>query len=100
MIRSPFITELPDDAVVGKDLYMGPNMTKLPDNLHVKGDLRASSVQNFQFPKGLTVDRNLFVWYKAPMPPSDLQVGGKIWGYTVTKEEARLAAPHLKDKIG
>jgi hypothetical protein len=98
MIESPFITELPDDAVVGRDLYMGSKMTTLPDNLHVKGNLRAN-VANFQFPKGLTVDGDLLVVYTAPMPPNDLQVGGKIWGYNINKEKARLAAPHLKDKI-
>lgn len=100
MIESPFITALPDDAVVGKDLYMGSGMTTLPDNLHVKGELRAN-VANFQFPKGLKVDGNLFVAHGAVMPPDDLQVGGKVYGYNgAYKEQAKLAAPHLKDKIG
>jgi hypothetical protein len=100
MIESPFITALPDDAVVGKDLYMGESMTTLPNNLHIKGALRAN-VANFQFPKGLKVDGNLFVAHGAVMPPDDLQVGGKVYGYNgAYKEQAKLAAPHLKDKIG
>jgi hypothetical protein len=91
------ITSLPDGLRVGGDLYLyGTPITSLPAGLRVGGSLDVDDTSIASLPARLRVGWFLYLSSTIKSLPSDLQVGGEIYGFS--GDHMRIP-PHLKSKV-
>ena len=106
--RSRDITSLPDNLThVGGDFYISyTNITKLPDNLKVEGDLDLVDTPIVNLPVGLKVGGSLDLsGTKVVILPKDLIVGGNLFvmetpvNRKYSSEQLKTMLPGVKGNI-